>query len=49
MLDDETAVLSAVERDLVHHYQGHYRIVKTDSGPGANAINLVHQYLQTVK
>jgi thioredoxin reductase (NADPH) len=35
ILDDETAVLNAVERDLLRHYHGAYRIVKADSGAAA--------------
>lgn len=34
-VDDEAAVLNAVERDLRSHYQGKYRIIKAISGAAA--------------
>ena len=34
-VDDETAVLNAIERDLLAHYHGHYRILKATSGAAA--------------
>jgi thioredoxin reductase (NADPH) len=34
-VDDDPAVLNAVERDLRRHYGGEYRILKADSGPRA--------------
>lgn len=41
-LDDEPQVLNAVERDLVNHYHGEYRIVK--AGSGADALRAVKQF-----
>ena len=41
-LDDEPSVLNAIERDLVHHYHGDYRIVK--AGSGADALRAVKQF-----
>ncbi len=34
-VDDDPAVLNAVERDLRRHYAGDYRILKAESGPTA--------------
>ena len=31
-VDDDAEVLSAIERDLRHHYQREYRILKATSG-----------------
>jgi thioredoxin reductase (NADPH) len=41
-LDDDRAVLGAVERDLLAHYHGRYRIVKAASG--ADAIAAVRKF-----
>ena len=41
-LDDEPSVLNAIERDLVRHYHGEYRIVKAASG--VDALRAVKQF-----
>jgi thioredoxin reductase (NADPH) len=40
-IDDEPAVLNAIERDLLAHYHGRYRIVK--AGSGADALRAVKE------
>jgi len=41
IVDDESVVLNAVERDLRQHYQSDYRIIKASSGTAA--IEIVQQ------
>ncbi len=43
-VDDDPAVLSAIERDLRQHYAARYRIIKASSG--ADALEVVHQVQQ---
>jgi thioredoxin reductase (NADPH) len=43
-LDDDTAVLNAVVRDLRRHYRGKYRIMSANSG--AEALQAIHQLKQ---
>lgn len=43
-VDDDAEVLSAVERDLRHHFRADYRIVKASSGP--QALDAVRQLRQ---
>ena len=43
-IDDEPEVLNAVERDLRHHFQAEYRIMKANSGAqGLEAVRLLKQ------
>src|SRR5438477_2729467 len=48
-VDDDTNVLSAVERDLRRHYGAEYRIVRADSGESAlETLEQLHQRNESV-
>src|SRR5687768_2494928 len=43
-IDDEIQVLNAIERDLRHHFQAEYRVIKANSGTqGLETVRLLKQ------